>query len=263
MASGERGREFIREVLPDWSPTRNQVVWTIRIAIALFILVIILDLVADYYNKTLWDWLDLLIAPAVVAGGIAWFSQQQERQQSELEDARAQAEALQAYLNQMGTLLLEKELRTSEANSDVRELARARTMTILDVLSPRGRVRVLEFLFDLDLIQTIPSTGKRPNITPLEKRPVISLRFANLRGIGLASRQLLKGADLDRANLRKADLTNAKLIRADLTKARLMGADVTGADLSHANLTEARLMGANLTDADLTDADLKRGQRMD
>jgi hypothetical protein len=43
----------------------------------------------------------------------------------ELAEQRAQDEALQAYLDQMGSLLLEKDLRTSEEDSEVRMLARA------------------------------------------------------------------------------------------------------------------------------------------
>jgi hypothetical protein len=55
----------------------------------------------------------------------AWFNAQQDARQNDIEDRRAQAErdlaeqraqdeALQAYLDQMSTLLLEKELRDSK-----------------------------------------------------------------------------------------------------------------------------------------------------
>src|SRR5919112_3485154 len=76
-------------------------------------------------DKTLWDWLQLLSAlaiPVVLAAAGLWFTAQQDARQQKVEnqraeaerklaDQRAQDEALQAYLNQVGTLLLEKDLR--------------------------------------------------------------------------------------------------------------------------------------------------------
>ena len=52
------------------------------------------------------------------------------------QEQRAQDPALQAYLDQMSTLLLEKDLRNSEEDSEVRTLARARTLTVLERLDP-------------------------------------------------------------------------------------------------------------------------------
>jgi uncharacterized protein YjbI with pentapeptide repeats len=86
----------------------------------------------------------------------------------------------------------------------------------------------------------------RQNSESLQQTPVISLKFAIMRGIDLHRRQLLKGA-----NLTQADLTNA-----DLTGANLRGTNLTGVDLTSAKLTEAKLHGAVLTHVDLTRADL-------
>lgn len=100
----------------------------------------------------------------------------------------------------------------------------------------------------------------------------------------------LAGADLTRADLRRADLVNVNLTGACLKSAQLIGANLTGAvlndaDLRQAKLTEAcldnvsavrasfieadlhytRLTGANLSQssfygADLTGSDLSRAQ---
>ena len=190
-APGERGRKCIRDLIPDWTPTRNQALWSVRITIALITLVSILELIADYYDKTLWDWLDLLIVPVAIAGGVAWFNQQQQKQQDKRDQDQQEHDALQAYLDQIGTLLLKKKLHIADDTADERRLARARTLTVLDMLSPARKPRALEFLFEMGLIQTIP-----PN-----REPVISLRFAILSEAPLANRHLLKSADLDRATL--------------------------------------------------------------
>jgi hypothetical protein len=74
-----------------------------------------------FQGKTVWDFLQLLIVPLMlVAIGLVFSLQQDARQQRvedqradaerELAEQRAQDEALQAYLNQMSQLMLERKL---------------------------------------------------------------------------------------------------------------------------------------------------------
>jgi hypothetical protein len=76
-----------------------------------------------FRGKTVWDFLQLLIVPLMlVAIGLVFSLQQDVRQQRVenqrakaergLAEQRAQDEALQAYLDQMSGLLLERDLRT-------------------------------------------------------------------------------------------------------------------------------------------------------
>jgi hypothetical protein len=96
----------------------------------------------EFGGKTLWDWLQLLIGPVMLSLATVAFARQQDARQQRIENKRAEAErelaeqraqdeVLQAYLTQMSTLLLEKDLRSSEEDSEVRTLARARTLTVL------------------------------------------------------------------------------------------------------------------------------------
>src|SRR3712207_1724553 len=171
-------------------------------------------------DKTLWDVLQLLIVPLVLAVIGLWFTAQQEARQQQIEDQRAQqaqsienqrAEAerelaeqrtqdaaLQAYLDQMGSLLLEKDLRASEEESEVRTLARARTLTVLERLDPSRKTAVMEFLIEAELVQSVE--GGRD--------PIMPLIGANL-----------SDANLSDANLRDADLPNADLSDAVLSEA--------------------------------------------
>src|SRR5215208_6544820 len=87
----------------------------------------------DFGEKTLWDWLQLLSAlaiPVVLAAAGFWFTAQQETRQQQLETQRAEAErelgaaraqdgGCQAYLVEMGTLLLKEEVRSAEEGSEV------------------------------------------------------------------------------------------------------------------------------------------------
>ena len=99
-----------------------------------------------FRGMTVRNWLELLIVPLVLAGIGFWFSAQQDTRQRELEDQRAQDAALQAYLDQMGTLLLEENLRASAEDSEPRTLAKARTSTILERIGRSTQTQSLRLL---------------------------------------------------------------------------------------------------------------------
>ena len=132
---------------------------------------------------------------------------------------------MQAYLDQMSTLLLEKNLRSSEEDSEVRTLARARTLTVLRRLDGKRKGSVLKFLSESRLID--------------EEDPVLYLAGTDLLGASLI------GGELRRAYLSGAYLSGAYLI----------GAHLIGTNLSEAigwtveQLSQARsLEGATMPD---------------
>jgi uncharacterized protein YjbI with pentapeptide repeats len=219
-----------------------------------------------FADKTLWEWLQLLGAlaiPVVLAAAGLWFTAQQDARQQKIEDRRAQqaqkienqrAEseqeieeqrtqdvALQAYLDQMSSLMIGKNsLRDSEEDSEVRTLARARTLTVLGRLDPKRRTAVMQFLEEAKLVGEVDG-----------KSPIIKLSDANLSGADLSLADLsgayLSDANLSYANLSYAGLYDANLSGADLRKANLSYANLNGADLSYANLSYAMLAGADLS----------------
>jgi len=77
-------------------------------------------------SKTLWDWIGVLIVPVVLAVGGFWFSQVQSTNEQQRAEERARTEraiaeenrredVLQAYLDQMTELLLDRGLRSSSS----------------------------------------------------------------------------------------------------------------------------------------------------
>jgi uncharacterized protein YjbI with pentapeptide repeats len=111
--------------------------------------------------------------------------------------SRYHEDRLQAYLGQMTELLLEKGLRTSSPDSEVRVVARSRTLTTLEGLDGERKGIVLAFLQEANLISQGPTFSKSTS--------VISLEGANLSGTILWNTNL-GGVDLRGANLRNADL---------------------------------------------------------
>lgn len=95
------------EQRPHWQPTPGQK------SVGLAVLVVVLLIIAAYSaqwtgfpGKTLWNWLQLLIVPLVIAAGGVWFNRQQRARELEVENQRAQDEALQAYIEGMERLLI-------------------------------------------------------------------------------------------------------------------------------------------------------------
>jgi uncharacterized protein YjbI with pentapeptide repeats len=256
MAEGKDTRAARQEKEPDKRPPLRSRLWART----------------GFGDKTVYDFLQLLIVPLALAVIGFWFTMQQDARQQQIEDERAQqaqkienqrAEAereieeqraqqatLQAYLDQMGTLFLDRDLRTSSENSDVRRLARARTLVVLDALSSDRRNSVLRFLEETELIQARPP----------DRPPIISLKYASLRNFELTGKQLLRGTDLTQAWLTGADLSEAHLEGTDLSGAHLGGADLRGAYLQDAKLSGAYLYDTDLRGAYLSGADLSHAE---
>jgi hypothetical protein len=231
-----------------------QVALFIGIAVAATTLIVLLAIGGaslgwtGFQGKTVWDFLQLLIVPLMlVAIGLVFSLQQDARQQQtenkraaaerELADQRAQDEALQAYLNQMGGLLLEKDLFAADANSQVSSLARARTATVIQRLDSDRNRNVIRFL-------------KEAGLTGLTGKQLYSIRL--LAGTDL------RGALLEGTDLRGCDLSEANLSGADLSKA-----DLSETNLSHANLSHANLSGAKgVTNEQLSAASSLEGTTM-
>jgi uncharacterized protein YjbI with pentapeptide repeats len=238
----DRAEDLI-SLLLGWRPTPLHGVWVLRLAVVLVVLVAI----GHAYNVTLLDWLKLLIVPAVIAGVGIWFNhQQRERelgiareqreQDTKIAEIRTNDEALQAYFDQMGRLLLDKDtqLGKSEEGAEVRTLARAWTLTVLTRLGSDGlrKRSVVQFLYEAKLL-----TKDR---TTLDLREAF-LNFAKLNGSDFN----LTGVNLHGASLTKVTMNAVNLGEANLSDTKMFGANLHMANLSGADMRKAVLMSAN------------------
>lgn len=122
-----------------------------------------------FSDKMLWDWLQLLAAlaiPVVIAAGTLWFSAQQGEANTRIAQDQQQEDALQTYLDHMSDLLLNNKLHESQPGDGVRNVARARTLTILPQLDGARKGEIVRFLLDARLID--------------RKNPIIDLFYAIL-----------------------------------------------------------------------------------
>jgi hypothetical protein len=223
---------------------------------------------SGFGDKTLWDWLELLIVPlalAVIAylfsrfqrredHAIAAEQRQQDREiageerETERSIARDRNEEmeLQNYFDRMSELMLTHNLHSQpedETDTPNREtaatIARSRTLAVLrSIQKPVRKGSVVRFLSESKLID------------------VINLQAADLKGARLWLTDL-HGANLEMANLARADLQAANLEMANLQAANLQAARLQVADLHGANLAMAFLSRANLLSANLQAANLE------
>ncbi|GHO77027.1 hypothetical protein KSD_47980 [Ktedonobacter sp. SOSP1-85] len=206
-----------------------------------------------FSGKTLWDWLQLLAAlaiPVVVAAGTIWFSYQQSETSLQISqvqhkndqqniDDQQQEVVLKTYLDDMSTLLLTYKLGQSQRDDEVRQVARAKTLTALRRLNGERKGILLRFLLDAELINKEYSNHRGFYYA------IIDLTEANLEQADLM-RIDLKGAILTGVDLQNANLQRAGLLRAALYQANLGNADLQNADLETAYMDLANLQGAHL-----------------
>jgi uncharacterized protein YjbI with pentapeptide repeats len=162
-----------------------------------------------FRGMTVRNWLELLIVPLVLVGiGLLFENQQANRQQAmeeqqqaleerraeaerELAEQQAQDEALQAYLDQMSQLMLERKLLEAEQGESVHTLAQARTSTVILRLDAEHNESVTRFLINSGLAESSE-----------------------------ASARLLREIALSHATLSDAYLPDADVSGADLSYAR-------------------------------------------
>lgn len=223
-------------------------------------------------GKTFWDGIQLLIVPITLVLLGTWlnhtanvivqrYAEAKGQTDRRLASDQQKEDALQMYLDKMSELLLEKGLCESKPENEVRKIAQARTLTVLQRLDGDRKGSVLRFLCESDLITRGEDNGiirlNRADLTlanlsratlcntNLSESLLIdaNLLFADLSGVDL------KGADLSGTNLKWANLNNAILIRTILTNAKLDGADLRGANVTDEQLSLAEsLKGTTMPD---------------
>ena len=255
-----QNRAFIKDLVPNWRPSRDQRLWMIRITIVLVVLLGTL-IVLDLIGPSPWEGLRVAMVPLAVAI-VAFFLNRVQRERElgiaeeqrkrelgiakaqqdrdyELADRHTQDTVLQEYLSQMANLLMEGKLLDLDDNSKEsppRLLARSRTLWALWQIDGHRKAPVFRFLHEAHLIQhTFSPEGDNSGIVWLSGADLreAQLQYNNLENAGL------DGADLKQAVLTQGRLKDANLSGADLKWAKLGDADLSNADLSNADLSGA------------------------
>lgn len=246
------------------------------------------------FNKTLWDWMQLLIVPATLTFGVLWLNQTDQKKAQEIADDNQKEALLQTYLDRMATLLLEKQQEMAQVDGAARVVARTRTFTTLLQLDATRKRHVLTFLIDSGLLLLINldyvDFSRIAYMYPVKAiLNNVSMRYANMEHIrfsnveakkinaehAIFSWAYLSNIEAPSANLRQSTWHHARLSDSDLSDTCWEGADLRDAvltnvklnnayfrkaDLRRAVLRKADLSNADLRDARLDNADLRRAK---
>jgi hypothetical protein len=194
-------------------------------------------------SKTLWDWVEILLIPIVLALGAWLLSAADKEADRKIETDRQRQEILTSLFQKISELLVTKNLRASKASREVRSIARSYALSTFRLLDPDRKAEAIQFLVEARLI---------------DSDPIINLNGANLRGIRLNNAYLsgieIKGAHLENAYLQDANIENTNFCGSNLTKANLKGATIRHSDFSFTILNNADLRGCDLTSVNLQGA---------
>jgi uncharacterized protein YjbI with pentapeptide repeats len=229
-------------------------------------------------SKTAWDVLQLLIVPVILvaialAFNAALASRQEKQENRRVREDRALAKeeredaVLDAYLDKMSSLMLDRGLVRAKPNSAVREVARTLTLATVRRLDGSRKGQVVRFLYEGGLLRV------RRDADGEWSRPVINLYRADLRGADLANSAFgqvlpsnygvelvgdLRGASFDHALLGSVLFSSTDGSRlSDLRGASFRKASIHGTRFD-VDLRGASFERALLEDDDFNHSDLRR-----
>lgn len=210
-----------------------------------------------FSEKTIWDWLELIVAPvliAIIAGAFTLNANKNTNniltQRHDAEIDRNQQALLNEYLKETSRLIEQKLLTSNKDYKTQRIIAHARTLTLLKTLDSNRKGELIQFFISTGLLEL--------------SNPIIDLNRADLTETDFENESLAKvnlsGANFKKANFKGADLTESKFngFREGNTEfvsqTQFNEANLSGADFSGADLTSVTFRGADFTNADLTNA---------
>ncbi len=205
-----------------------------------------------FKEKTIWDWLQLLIIPFVLVVAAYLFNRSQQNRTESIEatriaeqrsiegtriieqrsldiDSNREAE-LQDYFDKMTELLLKESLLATKdiPDSMVRHVAQVRTITTLRAMDTVRQNVIFQFLRDTGLAEFL-----------LVKASIddIDLHDTNIADIKLTQSRM-RGANLSGCYLSRTNMSGTILREANLSTAFASEADLSDAYLDGANLNE-------------------------
>src|SRR5829696_7350676 len=77
----EPALDLLRLLVADWQPTAVQILWAIRIAVAVALVLGVLALIGYSFDITLWDWLRVLAVPVTIGAAVPWLNWLQKKRE--------------------------------------------------------------------------------------------------------------------------------------------------------------------------------------
>jgi uncharacterized protein YjbI with pentapeptide repeats len=195
--------------------------------------------------RTLWDWMELILIPLVLAVTIFLLNRSSRISEQRIETEHQREEALRVYLDQVAELLLRMDTDNSN-NAAIAGVIRAHTLAVLKRLDGIRKSIILKFLYEAGLISG--------------DNPVLSLERADLTGVIIEASSFLHEINLRGANLDKAKLQWSRIYGGSLSSTSLRRTDLRSSVLSKSVLEYVLLDDSNLYMANLSETRLGKAQ---
>ena len=230
--------------------------------------------------KSLWDWLELLIVPLILAIGGWWISHVEKLRSQNLKDTevlvlveKQRQDSLQKYIDDMTSLLLGN--ITDEWDEDdiiLNAVIISQTLATLKMLDGTRKGILLQFLCDLGLI-SIEKNPQTQHFGSLDIR-MADLSNANLNGCRLYGVRLMEvnfsgatfysatfyGSDLWQSNFTAADLTYSEFISARMVDSTFQDTKMIRSNASDLVLTRAKISNSVFNNSLLHEASFKNAK---
>ncbi|MCB9453742.1 MAG: pentapeptide repeat-containing protein [Anaerolineaceae bacterium] len=246
------------------------------ILVAAFILIVVFLYQVEWsglQGKNVWDWLELIIVPLVLAGGGLFLqrieegrnkreeSLEKEREERQAEREKQQARdnlmdsIFQSYLDDMSDLMIRDRLQT------MLDIVTADRLQKKSAANSQKGAEASSDAIDNDTLAeatAVVTVARSRTITAFKSLDVQRRNLvANfLRETGLVTGE--RGTLLAEIRLTGMDLSRTDFYKFNFSTAVLYSTDFGGSNLFHANLSGAYLFGANLSHTDLSNADLRQ-----
>ena len=193
-----------------------------------------IDPIGNFYRgKTLWDVLELIIVPVILAGGAWWLNRRDNRRNELVTAENTYDRIFEHYIDNISDLMLENNLvlarnwqQPSEKDAvqvpfpkTSVEVARIQTITALRSLDTKRRNMILQFIRDAKFSDFLLSGGN------------------------------FKDIDLSRADLNSFNLSQSDFSRANLKNASIIKVNFRDANLSDVSFEEAKLYFTDFRDS--------------
>lgn len=212
--------------------------------------------------KTLWEWLQLLIVPLVLAVAAFGLNAAQANRDRQSEQSRAERElrvardeardrSLHSYIARMSELILDRRLRVGAAvrpahRTNAQMLARTLTLVELHQMDGRRKAVILQFLWEMALIRQKSRWVRRAGSPQWEYTGQLTYPIVNLAGADLRSLRM-EEMQLSPVNASQAYVIGDRRgmhqtrIGVDLRGTELEGASFRGTNLANAAFNEANV----------------------
>jgi len=202
-----------------------------------------------FKSKTLWDRAELLLVPILIAIGGWAFTMMQDKSNVRTEKENFQQSFLENYLNVITELMLDGKLRESDKDSEIRNIARARTINFFNTADNSRAGLILQFLYESNLIN---SPKPLIDLTGIE---LMNKDFSNIQLIGVK----ITGAHFNGTNFKNANLKNSDFSSTNFNNCNLNNTKLNKTNFKYADMANVKLENVNLDDTNLEGVEFKNG----